>query len=192
MQLLKVLYIPHDDNFFRTGGYDSQWRKTTSSVSIFKVDPSTIEVQVVAGKTTAHFIGMEGVSASNFTLQDLSLQVQLAGATAASSGTAFRGVSIYGIRLESCSLFNVNRLLIQTGLLNSKRINLFQEALLLEQMVQTVLLGHQEQLGLLEESAMLTQLEPVGLATTEEVEELRLLLLLVAFKVGVASLEEVV
>ena len=96
------------------GGYQisgSDWVLSSNVSTNFVINPS-LEVVNAGGTDVGHYIGFEATGLSNFTLRNLIITVQSAGA---SGTTSDRGNSIYGVYLDGCSDYTFSRVVVNTG-----------------------------------------------------------------------------
>lgn len=101
-------------NVILEGGYQvsgSDWVLSSGGATSLNINP-TLETMNVSGTDVGYYIGVEAVGVSNFELRNLTLNVQLAGA---SGTTSDRGNSIYGLYMSGCSNYEISRVEVNTG-----------------------------------------------------------------------------
>lgn len=108
---LSMITIPAN-NVKIEGGYrmdvNSNWVKRSDATTTLNF--TGFQTNTVSGTTVGHTIGIKATSVSGWTLQDLTIYV--ATQTGTTSG---RGHSAYGIHIESCSNYTINRCVITAG-----------------------------------------------------------------------------
>ena len=112
--LTATLNIPHYDNL--DGGYTtsgSEWIKSSNVTTTLNINPTVIDNSSL---NIAYFVGISAIGASNFRLQDLTINVLAAGAT----GTSYsRGRSVYAVYLNGVSNYAIARCNITAGAASS-------------------------------------------------------------------------
>lgn len=96
------------------GGYQvngNDWVLSSNANTTLEISPA-LEFGVVSSVNVGHYIGIEAMNVSNFVLRNLTLDVQLAGATGT---TDSRGRSIYGIYIKSSTGYEITRVTVNTG-----------------------------------------------------------------------------
>lgn len=91
------------------GGYSSSWVKSSS------VGATTLNITPVLSNngTVGYYMGIQPASGANgFSLKDLTINVQTAGASTTYNN---RGVSIYGVYISGQTGFKISRCVINTG-----------------------------------------------------------------------------
>jgi hypothetical protein len=91
------------------------WVKSNNTETVFNINPPLV-TPTVSGVTVGHHIGVNA-SVSNFTMRDLTLNVQMSGAQAGT--TSGRGRSIYGIYMDGASNYTIERCKVNTGAANN-------------------------------------------------------------------------
>jgi hypothetical protein len=101
-------------NLILEGGYQvsgSDWVLSSGGATSLNINP-TLETMNVSGTEVGYYVGVEAVGLTNFELRNLTLNVQLAGATGTTSD---RGNTIYGLYLSGCSNYEISRVEVNTG-----------------------------------------------------------------------------
>lgn len=102
------------DDVVIEGGYQisgADWVLNTNAPTNINIT-SSLETAQVGGVTVGHHIGIEAVNVSNFVLRNLTVNVQMAGATGT---TDSRGNSIYGVYLNNATGFELTMVKVNTG-----------------------------------------------------------------------------
>lgn len=94
-------FLPIPNNVTIEGGFNAAWIKSNSTPSII----SRTAANPLPNPANA-LVGLAGLNASGFRLQDLTINVAAAPSA---------GISVYGIYLASCSNYNIVRCEVNTG-----------------------------------------------------------------------------
>ncbi len=94
-------FLPIPTNVTIEGGFNAAWIKSNSTPSII----SRAAANPLPNPANA-LVGLAGLNASGFRLQDLTINVAAAPSA---------GISVYGIYLASCSNYNIVRCEVNTG-----------------------------------------------------------------------------
>jgi|GEM_PF-985740 len=108
---LSMITIPAN-NVKVEGGYridgNGNWLKRSDATTTLNF--TGFQTNSVSGTTVGNTIGIKATSVSGWTLQDLTIYVATQTGT-----TSNRGHSAYGIHIESCSNYTINRCVITAG-----------------------------------------------------------------------------
>ncbi len=106
-----VISIPAS-NVKIDGGYridaNNIWVKRSDAATTLNV--GSFQTNTVSGVTVGHTIGIKATGVNDWTLQDLTINV-----SSTSGTTSNRGHSVYGVHVENCNNYTINRCVINTG-----------------------------------------------------------------------------
>lgn len=94
------------------GGYrldiSGNWNKRSDATTTLNI--SSFQTNVVSGTTVGHSIGIKATNVNGWTLQDLTIYVP-----SSAGATGSRGHSVYGVHIENCTNYTINRCVITSG-----------------------------------------------------------------------------